>query len=309
MLHSSFHRLYVSLVLIILPSVLLSQPILTDVPAMFNAIGSKPQVLHLKKNAIKIPAGGHLQGIQCLDESHIVITASSASYSYYLTAQLDSAAGKGQINSLYKIADSPYRHAGGCQMSGNKLVVGIEDNHAKDKSKIVMVLLDDSAKQNESYIIAHRRGSVKRSTAGAVGFVKTYTDQYLVAVGDWDSRNIDFYFSRKNNDTLVDSVTTFRAPDKAKWCSYQAINLLMGSDKIFLIGFGLDGANNRADLFEVIGQTEATYLRLISTRNFKCKAGASFRYASGIYVRTDGRLTIYSCGRNVSQHTAVNIFR
>jgi hypothetical protein len=283
---------------------------LADVPWAFKAINDKPQVLHLKKNAFKIPAGGHLQGIQCLGGNNIVITASSDSYSYYLTGQLSDETGKGEITSLHKIADSPYRHAGGCQVSGNKLVVGIEDNQEKDKSQIVMISFDESTKQNGRRVIARRQGSVKRSTAGAVGFTKTFTGQCLIAAGDWDSRNIDFYISRKGNDTLLDSITTFHVPDYAKWPSYQALNLLIDSaGNIYLIGFALDGFNNLADLFRVEFKDEKTNLVLCNTRNFKCRGGAGFRYGSGIYVTPDGRLTIYSCGRNATQRTPINIFR
>ena len=287
-----------------------AQPSLPDVQTAFNAISSQPQVLHIKNGSVKIPAGGHLQGIQCLNDSAVIITASSASYSYYLIAQLNKRTGEGKIKRLQKIADSPYRHAGGCQVNNDTMMVGIEDNRAKDKSQIVMVSFNDSSRQNNSHITLRRQGLEKRSTAGAVGFTKTHTGQYLVAVGDWDSRNIDyFYISRKGDDTLLDSITTFHAPDNAKWCSYQAINLVIDSDRFFMIGFCLDGISNRADLFEVIAHKEATYLRLISTRNFKCKGGASFRYGSGIYVTPDGKLSIYSCGRNVSSHTPINIFR
>ena len=286
------------------------QSVLTDVTAAFKAISATPQLLHLKNGGFKIPAGGHLQGIQSLNNRDIVITASSDSYSYYMVGQLNQRTGKGKITSVQKIADSPYRHAGGCQVNTDTMVVGIEDNRARDKSQIVMVSFDDSSKQNDSHVIAHREGFVKRSTAGAVGFTKDNSGHYLVAVGDWDSRNIDFYLSKSWSILLFDSLTTFSAAIGQKWPSYQSINLLADANgKIYLIGFALDGVNNRADLFEVSLQKEAAYLRLISTRNFKCKGGAGFRYGSGICVTRDKKLAIYTCGRNVTGHTPINIFR
>ena len=303
---------------------------LTDVTAAFNLIDSKPTVFHLKKNPFKIPAGGHLQGIQAVGDSEIVITASSASFSYFITATLNMQTGKGKINDLQKIWNSPYRHAGGCQVNKDILIAGIEDNQQKDKSRIVMVSFSDTldtryAETGYYHIstIIERGGTVKRSTAGAVGFTKIKSGQYLVAVGDWDSRNIDFYLSKPWSGQLTDfyltkswsgqlfdSLTTFTAVKNKKWPSYQSINLLCDTNgTIYLVGFALDGLNNRADLFEVSVKNEAAYLRPVTTRNFKCKGGAGFRYGSGICVTPTGQLSIYSCGRNVSAHTPINIFR
>lgn len=276
---------------------------LANVPAAFAALSTEPQVLHLKKNHIKVPTGGHLQGIQALSDSEMIITASSASYSYYLSASIQ------QFESIQKISDGPFRHAGGSQTFDHKLVVGIEDNHAKDKAEIVMITFDNYGRQISQYLIAHREGSYKRSTAGATGFTRVSSGRYLAAVGDWDSRNIDFYLSRQGSDTLFDSLCTYHVPGTQPWPSYQSINLLTDSaGKIYMIGFALDGVNNRADLFEVPLHTNKVDLKLLSTRNFKCR-GTSFRYGSGICVNKARQLLIYSCSRNVTADTTANIFK
>ena len=103
-----------------------------DVPAAFNAISTKPEVLHLKRNHIGVPSGGHLQGIQALSDSELVITASSSSYAYYLTAN------RTEITSIQKLSGSPFRHAGGCQVISRILFVGVEDNVGKDSSRIMI---------------------------------------------------------------------------------------------------------------------------------------------------------------------------
>ena len=277
-----------------------------DVPAAFNAIKATPEVLHLKRNHIQVPSGGHLQGIQALSDSVFVVTGSSSSYSYYLIAN------KTQFTSIRKISDAPFCHAGGCQVCGDHLVVGVEDNQAKDKSNIVDVLLDTKGDELDKEAFIQRKGIFKRSTAGAVGEICTDTNpNWVMAVADWDSRNIDFYYSIKNEDrfTITDSAANMIVPPEHRWCAYQSINLIRDTaGKVYLIGFGLDGLQNRADLFEVTLRPDRADLKLINTRNFKCR-GTSFRYGSGIYINEASQLHIYSCARNVTAHTTINIFR
>ena len=255
-----------------------------------------------------MPAGGHLQGIQVLNDSAVIITASSGSYSYYVTGLLHPASKSGSINKLQKIADMPFKHAGGCQLSEGKLMVGVEDNAGKNKSEIVAISFNDSLQQLSNRVIGHRQGIFKRSTAGAVGFTNTRPGEYMVAVGDWDSRNIDLYFYRSTTGGF-DSISTFHVPDNQKWCSYQSINLLKeASGSIYLIGLGLDGSNNRADLFKVEISRAGANLILVSSRTFKCQGGASFRYGAGIGIANNQKLVIYSCGMHLGKKVALNIF-
>lgn len=277
---------------------------LPDVPAAFASLNADPQVLHLKKNHTKTPSGGHLQGIQALSDSIFVITGSSASFSYYLIAN------KTHVTAIRKISDAPFRHAGGCQIYGDHLAVGVEDNVAKDKSNIIDVLLDAKGDEWGKAAVIQRKGIFKRSTAGAVGALFKYnTHAWVVAVADWDSRNIDFYYSVGDSIAVIDSAANFIVSSRYKWCSYQSINLLTDSTgKIYLLGFGLDGLKNRADLFAVDLKAPAAQLKFISTRNFNCRR-TSFRYGSGIYISPEHKLSIYSIARNVGEHTAINIFR
>ena len=297
---------------VVLPVSILAkaQPVLFNVPQAFSAIVTKPSLIELKNSSVRIPAGGHLQGIQLVSDSAIIITASSASFSYYLIANANPNFSGGQISKLQKIEDKPFRHAGGCQVNEGKLVAGIEDNLAKNKSEIMLISFNSSLNEINRQIIARRQGIVKRSTAGATGFTRLLTGQCLFAVGDWNSRNIDFYISRKVSDTLFDSLTTYRVPGNKRWCSYQSINLLIDTaGNIYLVGCALDGLNNRADLFKVELSNNAATLNLISSRNFKCSGGASFRYGSGIGVSKFNSLAIYSCARNAGRRLSVNIFK
>lgn len=291
--------------LIINSAVISAQTILNNVPEAFEKIATTPHLIHLKSNSVKIPSGGHLQGIQCLSDSVAIITASSGSYSYYITAPLYG----GKVSTPQKITNSPFRHAGGCQLYGHKLFVGVEDNMAKNKSDILAISFDQEGKELTKNIIAQRKGIVKRSTAGATGVTKIKSGQYLIAVGDWDSRNIDFYLSKPGSDTLFDSLTTFTVFGNQKWDSYQSINLLTDTaGNIYLIGFALDGLNNCADLFKVKLSKANAELVPVSTRNFKCRGGAGFRYGAGLKVAASNSITLYACSRTAKPRLTINVF-
>lgn len=301
------HR-YLYWVIVLLPLIICFMPsakaqtALIDVPAAFNAISTDPRLLNLCSERISLPKGGHFQGIQLLSDSQYIITSSSATYSYYMRVR------GYEADAIQKITESPLSHAGGCQIYERKLLVGVENNHSKDRSDIIMITFDASGRQIAQSTIAHRSGTVKRSTAGATGYTKTKDGRYLIALGDWSSKNIDFYLSRVGSDTLFDLLSTFHAPDTGKWCAYQTLNLLSDtSGKMYLIAMGLDGLNNRADLFDVNVDAGHANLRLLSSRIFKCRAHAGFRYASGIGISADSRLTLYSYGMKLN--SSINIFQ
>jgi hypothetical protein len=282
---------------------------LTDIPVAFNSINLNPRVLRLQNKSVEIPTGGHLQGIQSLRDSFLIISASSGTIAYFLVSSIDLPHSKGKVKRLDRIAENPFKHAGGCQIIENRLFLGAEDNAAKDKSDIFMITLDDSARIKNTKIVAHRGGSVKRATAGAVGATRTKSGQFLFAVGDWDSRNIDFYISRPGVDSLFDSLATFQAPNNQKWCSYQAINLVTdNAGNIYLAGFGLDGTKNRADLFKVEFSKVGVNMLLVSTRFFNCLHGASFRFGAGLNITDKQAIQIYACSRTAANGITVNVF-
>ncbi|MBS1685993.1 MAG: hypothetical protein JSS76_14700 [Bacteroidetes bacterium] len=271
---------------------------IADVPAAFDKISTTPTIWRLS-NQIKVPASGHLQGIQPLSDSLIIMTGSSGQYAYYLVADHH------QVRSIQKIADAPFRHAGGCQIAGRTLLVGAEDNQGKMRSDVYSITFDDAGHEKAKAIVASRSGTFKRSTAGAAGYVQAQGN-WLAAIADWDSRNIDLYATMQ--DTLL-PLGTATATDSIHWCAYQSINLIMDkAGKLYLIGMGLDTGKDRADLFLVqFGQGKAT-LQHIRTRYFKCK-GAGFRFGAGIHIASDGKMEIYTCGRDPDRSIPVNIFR
>jgi len=267
---------------------------LNDVLKSFEQIDiDHPAIIHFKSAIVKEPRGGHLQGIQLYKSNKprtFIITGSSAHFSFYVLAPENGEA------SIHKIADEPFRHAGGCQLAGGKLFAGLEDNHEKNKSNLVTLQPGDSTVK----IIAKRKGAYKRSTAGGTGAVKI-KNEYLVAVADWDSRNIDFY--RSTNESF-DSVATFSVPENVSWGAYQSINLLADTAwQLYLIGFCREKNKDRADLFSV----KNYQLKLLSSRFFKCVKGCSFRYGAGIQITENG-LELIASQRRLKKMNVANVF-
>lgn len=267
---------------------------LNDVPKAFENVSNKPSSkFRLSVNAFQIPKGGHLQGIQSFlknDVRYVIVTASSTKYSYYFVSN------NGRTANLQEILPTPFNHAGACQAVDDKLFVGVEDNRAKNKSVVAEISVDSSQQQ----IVVNRAGVYKRSTAGAVGATKM-DSSILVAVADWDSRNIDFYLSRSGN---FDSVATCNTATITKGCFYQSINLIADtSGRVYMLGFCRYMGKDRADLFEVKNYE----LQHLATRYFLCGVGYSFRYAVGIELFDSNTLFIYVTKRNVKGSIAVHV--
>jgi hypothetical protein len=271
-------------------------PILEDVIKSFENIPAKSNSKYVfKTKSSKVPTGGHLQGVQSYfknNQRHVLITASSSKYSYCLSSV------DGRRADLQEILPSPLKHAGGCQIVDDILFVGVEDNLAKDKSVVVEVSVDTHIQR----VILNREGTYKRSTAGAVGATKI-GDDVLLAVADWDSRNIDFYLSNQN---VFDSVASFKATPALSFCSFQSINLITDTaNRIFMVGFCKQMNRNRADLFEIKNYE----LLHLSTRYFNCGVAHSFRYGAGLEVFDKSILSVYVTQRKLKARNSVCVFR
>ncbi|MGY8689183.1 MAG: hypothetical protein ACKVHP_15785, partial [Verrucomicrobiales bacterium] len=228
-----------------------------------------------------------------------ILSGSSDEESYLMLVRLDDK--RRAVSATRKtLLPKPYKHAGGIQIAGRFLAVGIEDNEKKDTS-IVWILDIDQLKEEtiKPFIEIKREGPVKRSTAGAVGLAKM-GEKHLLAVGSWDSATIDFYESNNRpleaddcQFTLVHSWDAADA-DRSKWFdpklpSYQNINLIVDDHgAIQLIGFANTGGKNHADVFLVDLSTH----RLVKKTShvFKCQ-DTSFQSGAGMH----GHTKVISC--------------
>lgn len=276
-----------------------------DVPVAFDRLNAEPMVM-LIKNKLKVPTeGGHLQGVQVMesnDISKLLISGSSSHTAYMLQADLSTQ----KTENLKPLMEDPFRHAGGFQVSGNYLAVGIEDNHLRTTSKVCLYNFPGTKlKIAQPHFVIDREGEAEQKTAGATGLLALDND-FLILVGNWGSRTWDFYsFDPDKAEQRL--LASFTAPDD--WGAYQSINLIRDHEAIYAMGTYKNDLTNFADLI-LVSKTETfePIMQKISTKSFNCKNGADFSTAAGIQVDRDGNLHLWATQRDALKQIAVNRF-
>lgn len=292
------------------------------IPEYFVEIDTQPQVLDCRNELDVNNQEGHLQGIQLMVNEGIeyaLLSGSSSTYAYYAVVKLDDFQ---EVLSVNKLMYKPFKHAGGIQIHRDLMVVGIEDNAARDKSKVCIYKIDNpEAPPVKPLALAERAGEPFRSTAGCTGITRI-GDRCLVVVGDWDTKHLDFYLfgetsKHQQNDgfekvyTMDMDKTDRSAWLDNKWLAYQNINLLKDADgKLYLFAFGMnDRHENIADLYLMKHShlREFGLIKLLSKR-FACKEGADFRSGAGISIKEDGKLRVICCAPHINGSLVLNIF-
>lgn len=289
-----------------------------DFISEFNNIQTTPETITFSNEFEINNTDGHLQGIQAFENvngKYVLMTGSSDSYSYCSVVKLSN---ESKVVSVNKLIEKPFKHAGGFQIFQNYLAVGIEDNSAKDKSKVC--IYDISKPENtfaKPSAVIERSGKSLRNTAGCVG-ITNYKNKTLLVVGDWDSKHLDFYscdFEKMNNTTFkkIDSIDTDSISKKnwinTDWHSYQNINLFKIDKKLYLIGLGqTKNSDNIADLFIVTEESSDNFsLNKVATKTFNCTNDCSFKAGAGVeYI--NGKLKVFACGYNIQNISYLNVF-
>lgn len=292
-----------------------------SLPESFMDVNAEPQLIFCQNNLEVDQQGGHLQGVQILEKNndvYAVISGSSGISAYYSVVQLGTPS---RVSSVNVLMHKPFKHAGGIQIFQGFMVVGIEDNDLRDKSKVCIYKIDDPDNPPlKPLAVIERTGEPLRSTAGCCA-MNRIKDKYLVIVGDWDTRHLDFYTCQENK--LLQHPVAFERvyamdteqldrsgwTDKA-WHAYQNINLLCDHEgKLYLFGFGQNAyQQNIADLFLLDHKelNEFSLTKLVS-KTFQCKAGADFRFGAGIFLQPGGKLKVVSCGQHIRESLVLNI--
>ncbi len=291
---------------------------INDVPSSIEAIGTQvTETIQFRLPGDSLPEGGHLQGVQWM-HGRILLSGSSTGMAYFLTVDP-----KTKNSILTHLLPSPLRHAGGFQLHEERFAaVGIEDNHTRDHSRIL--LLDMQATPPGAATIAplvdiERKGEVKRSTAGAVALT-AYQDHHILMVGTWDSATIDLYKSNglplTNNELDFEQRETWSASEANRddWCdpnygSYQNIQFLSDTNgHLYLAAFCRHEEVDRLDLFEVRLSQKVPLskrLRKHSSKCFECRK-TTFQAGAGIRPLQDGSLSVYACSH---REGVVEVFR
>jgi hypothetical protein len=302
---------------------------LTDVQAAFERVSADGTLHTFSCGEPGVPPGGHIQGIQLKHDAAgkrwlAFLSHDSQSQGYVLVASFPPQwQGSGELLHVHKFAPGRLRHAGGMQLLGDVLAVGLEDNRSKDRSEIQFWnVAEPTAWRQLSHLKIARSGLPKDKTSGAVGIIRM-SDDVLVAVGNWDCRAIDFY--RSSTVILSDKDCRFAAAgrwlvdsaDRSNWQpdqefgSYQSINFVEQSDgSLYLLGFHQDSrGRDFADLYAVDLDVEANrWLRKIATRELQLAAANHFKYGGGLLLVDDG-MWFLSTERSLSDNVRINIAR
>lgn len=296
---------------------------IADIVRALEKIPTEMTLVSFDRGGIELPRGGHLQGIQMRFDAagnrHLAfLSHDSATVAYLVIVEFPADLyGKGRIVHVHTFPGDgrspPLRHAGGIQLLGNLLVVGLEDNQQKMRSEIQFWDVGRPQKPLRlEHLTIQRAGAPKDKTAGAVAIVKREKD-HLVAVANWDSRAIDFYAS--NGKPLDDPNCRFefrvrwRAASADKvFDKYQAINLVADADdNLFLIGPHTASGQDFVDLFAIDMDAEPNRLvRKLASKRIQLPLGNHFRHAGGVWITKDG-LAILSSPRNFSATTRISI--
>jgi hypothetical protein len=88
-----------------------------------------------------------------------------------------------QFLGIKRLGEKPLSHAGGFQLAGNWLAIGIEDPVGRNESQVLLIDVSTSKTLNAPPVhVLNRRGQAGRSTAGAVALLRR-KDHFLLAVG------------------------------------------------------------------------------------------------------------------------------
>jgi len=282
----------------------------------------KPSSINFQ-NTLKINnQGGHLQGIQYLNhkkKNYYILSGSSDQYSYYAVVKTGK---ENRVISINKILEKPFKHAGGFQIFENLMAIGVEDNDAKERSKVFIFNIDNPEKPPEQPLtIIERMGESRRATAGCVG-ITIIRDKILVVVGDWDTKHLDFYSTDRKKLGLKGEAPELKysmdisKTDRTgwiddKWLAYQNINFLKdNSGNLFMAGMTSDeNGKNILDVFKVETDDMSSFrLIKIYTQRFTQNEQTRFIWGAGIYVTEDKKLKIISSSEHIEENSIINIF-
>ena len=284
----------------------------------FNHINTNPELINFSNEFEINNNGGHIQGIQEFENKHgnyIFLSGSSDSYSYCVVIKPGN---ENKVVAINRLMDLPFKHAGGFQVFQNYLAVGIEDNSLKDKSKVCVYDISAPEKPfSEPIAVIERNGEPLRSTAGCIGITR-YNNKIWLAVGDWDTKHIDFYAAE--DDQLagkefkkISSVETENISRDGwisdEWHSYQNINLFNINGQLFLIGLGQNKqSENIADLFEItVDSKRILSFKKVASKTFDCTNNCSFKAAAGA-AYNKGEFKILASGYNIDSVSTLNVF-
>ncbi|SVE46203.1 uncharacterized protein METZ01_LOCUS499057, partial [marine metagenome] len=157
-------------------------------------------------------------------------------------------------------------------------------------------------------------------TAGAVGFAKLLNNNYLIIVGSWNCKTIDFYNSLDLTTTSYEHIGSWQenTTDKSGWIDkswgkYQSLNMYQDIDStLYIFAFKKSIFKEYIDLYyidlERIKTDVSNSIKKICTKQMHCKKNTSFRYGAGIFTKDELNINIMSVEKEIAPDFTINVF-
>lgn len=303
-------------------------PVVTDVQKSFGEIQESPVVLVAPADTLPpnsymtLTLTQHMQGIQRLQKSSyfavpgnsemsevLMVKVGDDSTNAALASNLGGApSSETKIASVLKI-EKEFSHAGGISVWGDYLIVGAEkkcpiSNWCGEASRVYVYDVSDPEKPKQMKSVIER----PTTSAGASAMVEV-DGGFVVLVGGWDSKELDFYKS-SDLDSGFSKIATWKKEElladagmDANFGKYQNLNIVKQADgKLFLIGTTHDGTpgigHHWADLFSLeVGDSRVSITK-VASRKFQAKE-TDFLAGAGIFVADEQSLMLYSVPFNL----------
>jgi len=313
-----------------------SDPTVDDVMATFNAMSTNGAAIDIdqgsswpsKYKSYFLPYTYHIEGIQRFrpspagGSSYLALSGSGADANIFIAEIPSRASGPGPITggtsvptgSITRVLDidTVYTHAGGFQIQGNLLAVGVEKGcnamnrmipkglpgACEKASRVLFFDVSDPSNPVKLNTYIDRPGT----TAGAVGLLKQESGKWLVLAGGTDSNELDLYvqnddgsFHKAAHWSKNELVTAVGVSGGYK--SYQTLNLVLQKDgAIYMVGTTRSPTMIGRDYFDLFkvqpsggGRATITFVASKAVRS----RGADFSAAGAIYVDTSTNMIGY----------------
>jgi hypothetical protein len=199
----------------------------------------------------------------------------------------------------FKLGTPGYSHLGGLSVVGDYVAVGLE-KEGDSSTDAFIHLVDFSSPTSPRAVWSFRH---PHSSGGTVALTKRPDGFFLLAVGGWGSRTVDFY--RSTSSSLEATTWTHLRQWSRKECvnavpkdstcfaEYQNLTFVAQTDgRLFFIGTNRNGSDEDwLDLHEVTGiptanETSAPALRItkVAKKHMVCNDGCNFKAAGGVFV-------------------------
>eukprot|EP00930_Biecheleria_cincta_P033093 TRINITY_DN22921_c0_g1_i1.p1 TRINITY_DN22921_c0_g1~~TRINITY_DN22921_c0_g1_i1.p1 ORF type:complete len:407 (-),score=55.56 TRINITY_DN22921_c0_g1_i1:447-1667(-) len=313
----------------------MSNPTVDDVMAAFNAMSTESAAINIDKGSswpsiyesYMLPYTHHIEGIQRFrpnpagGSTYLAFSGSGQAANIFIAEIPSRLSGPGPITgkdqptltgSITKVLDidTVYTHAGGFQIEGDLLAIGVEEG-CSAMSRMIPAGFPGACRQASKvffYNVSDPLNPIKfsdyidrpQTSAGAVGVLR-HNGKWLVIVGDGNSDDLTLYdyadgiFHQSGYWSKAELVQAVGV--RGGYKPYQTLNLILQSDgQIYMVGTTRDPTMVGHDYFDLFTIQPAdggrATITLVASKPVTSH-GADFSAAGAIYVDSPTSITGY----------------